>query len=115
MKLEVNLFNEEPQTHLLEKSQISVGRSSQCDVVINHESMSRKHCLLELEDGKIFVTDLGSTNGVSIDGARITANQKTFYLNSLPLMIGAATITIDLNDHQTKFSPNSVSQPDMKR
>ncbi len=110
MKVTVNLFNEEPVSYSLESSKIYVGRSSQCDVVVNHESMSRKHCLIEIDDGKIYITDLGSTNGVSIDGSKIAANEKTFYLNSLPLMIGAANISIDLIDHQTQVFNLSQSE-----
>lgn len=101
MKITTTLFNEEPQEHLLDNSTITVGRSPQCEVVINHESMSRKHCLIEVEDGKIYVSDLGSTNGVTIDGQRLKPNEKTFYLNSLPLVIGAATVTIDLTEDKT--------------
>jgi len=113
MKVDVSLFNEEPVSYSLESSKIYIGRSSQCDVVVNHESMSRKHCLIEIEDGKIYVTDLGSTNGVSIDGSKIPANEKTFYLNSLPLMIGAANISIDLAEHQTQIF--NLSQSEIKK
>lgn len=115
MKLEINLINGESQEYNLNQSSVYVGRSSQCDVIINHESMSRKHCLIEISDGKIFITDLGSTNGVSIDGVRITPNEKTFYLNSLPLMIGAAQVSIDLTDHQTKvFSLSQINKETKK-
>lgn len=110
MKITTTLFNKEPQEHLLESSTATIGRSSQCEVVINHESMSRKHCLVEVEDGKIYITDLGSTNGVSIDGKRITPHEKTFYLNSLPLVVGAATINIEINEEYTTAPATPVKK-----
>lgn len=103
MRIQVNLFDQESQNHVVNQNKVSIGRSSQCDVIINHESMSRKHCLIEIENGKIYVTDLKSTNGVSIDGVKIAPNEKTFYLNSLPLMVGGANVIIDLTDHQTQM------------
>ena len=33
--------------------------------------MSRQHCAIERRDGRYFVTDLGSTNGVVVDGQRV--------------------------------------------
>ncbi|HLW56279.1 MAG TPA: FHA domain-containing protein [Bacteriovoracaceae bacterium] len=110
MKVITTIFNEEPQEHLLKTDTATIGRSSQCDIVINHESMSRKHCLIEVEDGKIYITDLGSTNGVTIDGQRLKPNEKTFYLNSLPLVIGAATVTIDLTDESSQ-APRRPATP----
>ena len=71
------------------KNSCIIGRSSTCDFVIPHEGMSRQHCLVELIDGELFVTDLGSTNGVMIDGERIPPNKKTPYATFLSLSFGA--------------------------
>jgi len=49
----------------------SVGRSSRCDVVIADRSMSGRHFQLDLEDGNVVISDLGSTNGMYLDGKRI--------------------------------------------
>lgn len=74
-----------------------IGRSSKCDVVIPHEGMSRQHCQIENVDGEIFVTDLGSTNGVHIDGQRIEPHKKVSYATYLSLSFGAVqNLTIDL-------------------
>lgn len=48
-----------------------VGRSRSCEVTITDPSCSRQHALFEKKNGKIFVEDLKSTNGVRINGARI--------------------------------------------
>lgn len=51
------------------------------DGLIPHELTSRIHAQLEEEDGEIFLTDLNSTNGTSVNEERLQANE-TVQLNS---------------------------------
>ena len=56
----------------LQKSVVIGRNSSQCDVVLSHWTVSRRHARLSVtEDDKLQIEDLGSTNGTSIDGALI--------------------------------------------
>ncbi len=56
----------------LEKSIVLVGRQADCDVVLTHSrKVSRKHCCFAQVNDRWIIRDLGSTNGVSINGARI--------------------------------------------
>jgi hypothetical protein len=51
----------------------TIGRSRECDVVLGDSNVSRRHARIALgEDGAWTVEDLGSTNGVQINGARAT-------------------------------------------
>src|SRR3954451_7705984 len=52
-----------------------LGRSSKCDLVIDHPSVSRRHAALEARAGAIRVTDLGSSNGTFVDGVRVARAQ----------------------------------------
>lgn len=45
--------------------------AEQCDLVIAHGSLSRRHARLRLLDGRLTIEDLGSTNGVIVDGMRL--------------------------------------------
>ena len=44
-----------------------IGRGSACDLVIDQESLSRKHARLSVGDGAVLVEDLGSTNGTYVN------------------------------------------------
>lgn len=50
---------------------LSIGRTPPADVVFGDSNVSRLHCRVDLADGEALVTDLQSTNGSFIDGARI--------------------------------------------
>lgn len=48
-----------------------VGRKDECDVAIDHKSISKQHCALVKTDGLVLVRDLGSTNGTRVNGQRV--------------------------------------------
>ncbi|MBQ9812545.1 MAG: FHA domain-containing protein [Thermoguttaceae bacterium] len=48
-----------------------IGRGRQCGVAILHPVVSRQHCEIYEQDGKVFVRDLGSLNGTVFEGVRI--------------------------------------------
>jgi pSer/pThr/pTyr-binding forkhead associated (FHA) protein len=49
-----------------------VGRSrEECDIIINHNGVSKLHCAIAKTDGLLFVRDLGSTNGTKVNGQRV--------------------------------------------
>jgi len=54
----------------IDHGMLLVGRSSECDVVVDSKKVSRRHCCLALVKGQLFVRDLGSTNGCWKNGER---------------------------------------------
>lgn len=52
---------------------VVVGRGLDCDLVITDALASRRHAELHLDGTQLTVTDLGSSNGTFLDGARISA------------------------------------------
>lgn len=51
----------------------SIGRSNDCDIVIDDIGVSRHHLAVTTEeDGSISIEDLGSTNGTYLNNERIT-------------------------------------------
>ncbi|MFJ4519378.1 FtsK/SpoIIIE domain-containing protein [Streptomyces sp. NPDC088810] len=59
--------------HLLHGGRITVGRSADADVPLDDPDVSRLHCAVTVDaDGRVSVADLGSTNGTSLDGVRVS-------------------------------------------
>src|SRR5262245_47111226 len=50
------------------RDRLIVGRSPDCDVCLVHPSVSRRHAALDRRSGGLYLTDLGSINGVRRDG-----------------------------------------------
>jgi adenylate cyclase len=50
-----------------------VGRRSSCDIKLDFQNVSSHHCEFELRDGYWNVRDLGSSNGIKVNGERCTA------------------------------------------
>jgi pSer/pThr/pTyr-binding forkhead associated (FHA) protein len=49
-----------------------VGRSSNIDLVLMEDMVSRKHARIWLEDGQVNLEDFGSTNGTFVNGEKIS-------------------------------------------
>ena len=50
-----------------------VGRTREdCDICIDHKSISKIHCVIVKTDGLLFVRDLASTNGTKVNDQKIT-------------------------------------------
>jgi hypothetical protein len=54
---------------------VVLGRSRECDVVLEDENVSRRHAEVRPSGGSWIVRDLGSTNGVKVNGRRIDGPQ----------------------------------------
>ena len=48
-----------------------LGRHEDCDVVIEHSSLSKRHCVLVKTDGLLVIRDLATTNGTKVKGQRV--------------------------------------------
>ncbi len=91
-----------------------VGRSEHCDVQIAHESLSREHSRLTLNEHRLLLEDLHSTNGTYVNGRKVAVptflevgdvvrfGQETYCLQSSD---GVSTQKFDRN---TKYDLNSA-------
>jgi len=77
----------------LEDGRFVLGRGHDCDIRLTEGSISRHHAALEYTDGSWMLEDLGSQNGVFVDGRRVRRVRLTgrvmFQLGSVPITFDA--------------------------
>ena len=56
---------------VLDKPILLLGRHPECDIQLNSRKVSRRHCCLAQVNTYLVVRDLGSTNGIRINGVRV--------------------------------------------
>jgi hypothetical protein len=56
------------RAHELQKASVVIGRSKDCDIRISDPNVSRRHAEIRQEGSTYWVVDLGSTNGISVNG-----------------------------------------------
>ena len=76
-------------TYQLKKGQI-IGRKN-ADVIIPDSKVSSKHAKVLLENEKLYLVDLGSTNKILVNGEK---HEKVMLENGLKLQIGSVQVSI---------------------
>ncbi len=56
--------------HEVVKRRVSIGRSRECDIRLADPNASRKHAELRQDGATYWIVDLGSTNGLEVNGTR---------------------------------------------
>lgn len=95
-----------------------IGRSSQCDVLIEDALVSRRHAMLQVSGEELFLEDLRSANGVFVNGERVRRPRRL--LGGDRLLIGneefvvvagqdAATVPDGFQDEPRTLDPEARS------
>jgi DNA-binding winged helix-turn-helix (wHTH) protein len=64
--------NQTSQRYPLDMPQVLIGRSAECDIVLDDRQVSRHHARVFRADDHYFIEDLGSKNGTHINGRDVT-------------------------------------------
>ncbi len=60
------------EVYKLNKERISIGRNRNSQIVINNNTISKDHAIIEFdEDGNAIIKDLNSSNGTYVNGQRL--------------------------------------------
>jgi hypothetical protein len=78
----------------LPKGRILIGRNPASDIVLDHPSISSRHCEFKSEGDRVTLQDLNSTNGCFIDGKRVT---EAVLNDGQVLRLGAITMSFELS------------------
>jgi pSer/pThr/pTyr-binding forkhead associated (FHA) protein len=88
--------------------EIVVGRSSDLDMVLVEDMVSRKHARILMQPDGIWIEDLGSTNGTFVNGEKI---KKAKLKEGDRVLIGTSILKVIAGDG----APESTSTTDAKR
>jgi hypothetical protein len=83
----------EGRATLLGSEGVVLGRSRECDVVVSDENVSRRHAEVRPSGGAWIVRDLGSTNGIRVNGSRVSGAQPLRPGDTIEL--GQSTVTFE--------------------
>jgi membrane fusion protein (multidrug efflux system) len=94
-----------PATHRMEIDRIRIGREQDNDLVLESESCSRYHAEILHGRGLYKIVDLGSTNGIEIDGQKV---QEHLIANETSVKIGEYSLRFSIPQQET---PKTVMMP----
>lgn len=94
--------------------QLIIGRSSELDMVLVEDMVSRKHAKISLTNGKITIEDLGSTNGTFVNGekvktSRLKEGDRILIGTSILKLVRQGANAPELSDAQVKQNLEQVA------
>ncbi len=81
------------QTFALDAGLSTVGRTSDNDLVLKDPGISRRHATIDVDATAVVVTDLGSTNGIRVEGLPIDG--PTALRSGQRLLLGQSWVAVD--------------------
>jgi predicted component of type VI protein secretion system len=89
------------------KDLVLVGRKEECDVRLDHKSVSKLHCVLVKTDGLLLLRDLGSTNGTRVNGQRV---RRAALLPNDQLQLASLRYTVHTLADEPAAAPDEFTQ-----
>jgi pSer/pThr/pTyr-binding forkhead associated (FHA) protein len=99
---------------------VIIGRSSELDMVLVEDMVSRKHAKISVSAGKITIEDLGSTNGTFVNGekvkqARLKEGDRILIGTSILKLVHQGANAENLDANQVKASMEEAAAKAAKR
>jgi pSer/pThr/pTyr-binding forkhead associated (FHA) protein len=96
------------------KEMTLIGRQEDCDLRLDHKSVSKMHCVLVKTDGLLLLRDLGSTNGTRVNGTRVRRaallpNDKLSVANfHYRVLFGAVLDAVGKDEHTQRIDTQNL-------
>ncbi|HVK14073.1 MAG TPA: FHA domain-containing protein, partial [Gemmataceae bacterium] len=87
-----------------------VGRREDCDIFLDHKSISKLHCIVARTDGLLLLRDLGSTNGTRVNGQRV---RRAALLPNDNLAIATFRYKVSFGEPETDPANGQSQAPDV--
>jgi ABC-type multidrug transport system ATPase subunit/pSer/pThr/pTyr-binding forkhead associated (FHA) protein len=82
----------------LQSNVISIGRTPDNQIVINHPQISSKHAQIVKVGDQLFLEDRGSANGTFVRGQRLASGQRVQVANGEKVFVGPMPLLIHIGD-----------------
>ncbi len=84
------------------KTPLLIGRRSRCDIVLDFPNVSSQHCELAFINGFWQIRDLGSSNGIKVNGQRL----------DVKFLQPGDMVTIAKHQFTINFAPGAAAPPE---
>jgi hypothetical protein len=114
MNLRLLIHDGSPRQIPLAEGTTTLGRSRSCTIQLEDPVLSRQHCAITVDEGRVVVADLGSSNGTFVNGnivevLRVQEGNSIELGSVCLLLIGVATDFSTLNLDQLK-NPDRIAE-----
>lgn len=97
---------------------VLIGRSEDCEIILDSPDISGKHCRVGYENGKFWIEDLGSTNGTYVNRAQVSG--KIEVKDNTPIILGLKNSLIGVSNEvelekSTKLRSENILKPSERR
>lgn len=110
MKISIQIEPNKPIEYETKRKSVIIGRSPDCDLVVSHPSISRKHCQIEENLNSFIVIDLGSSNGTFVGGIRLIPTEKQILMPEQEFTIGKVQAIITISD-RSQLTSSKINSP----
>ena len=86
-----------------------IGRSESCQLRPKSDSISRKHCILVIRDGRVLIQDLKSRNGTFVNEKRLPSDRAKILSGGDTLKVGKLLFEVVI-EHGLKLSDPDTRQ-----
>lgn len=94
VRLRVQSGSHEGKEIEVSEKRFLIGRSESCQLRPKSESVSRRHCILAMKDGRVLVQDLKSRNGTFVNDKRLPADKAKVLKDGDLLRVGKLMFTL---------------------
>lgn len=110
MRLEIIIDDDQPLFFQFNKKLV-IGSDTNCDIVIEHPEVSKKHVSVYPEDDRFFIIDQGSRNGTFLNDERLIPGKKIEFTSFFPVRLGTSILISLISDEDV--SENSSPKIDI--
>lgn len=90
-----------------------IGRSPECHLRISSSRVSRKHCLIRVDENQVTVRDLGSSNGTVLDGMTVAKGVEARVRPGSKLVVGPLKFMFDFDSPEPVDQSGYISPSDV--